>query len=79
MEKKKKWQPERKDNDNDRLSLRWLSIGIEYIGVCGIFTYAGYYADRRYGTEPWLMVTALLVAVIGMTYLMLKETAGWRK
>lgn len=79
MDKQNRWQPERKDNDKDRFSLRWLSIGIEYIGVCGIFTYAGYYADRRYRTEPWLMVTGLLIAVIGMTYLMLKETAGWRK
>jgi F0F1-type ATP synthase assembly protein I len=74
------WKPEHKeDKSNDRMSLRWMSVGIEYMGVCGIFTYAGYYVDKRYGTEPWLMVAGLVVAMIGMTYLLIKETASWRK
>lgn len=64
---------------NDRISLRWLSIGIEYAGVLGIFAYIGYQADKRFGTEPWLMISGLFLAMIGMTYLMFKETANWRK
>ena len=71
-------QPSKK-NSVERSSLRWLSYGIEFAGVLGIFTYAGYWADQRFGSEPWLTVSGLLFGFIGMFYLLIKETAKWRK
>ena len=59
--------------------MRWMSFGIEFVGVMGIFTFAGYWADERLGTKPWLMIVGLVVGFIGMTYLLFKETANWRK
>ena len=64
---------------SDRSSLRWMSFGVEFIGVLGIFTFAGYWADGKLGTQPWLMIAGLGIAFVGMMYLMVKETAVWRK
>ena len=63
----------------DRSSLRWMGFGVEFVGVMGLFTYAGYWADGKFGTRPWLMIVGLAVAFVGMMYLMIKETAGWRR
>ena len=68
-----------KRSASDRSSLRWMSFGVEFIGVLGIFTFAGYWADGKLGTQPWLMIAGLGIAFVGMMYLMVKETAVWRK
>lgn len=57
---------------------RWLGLGVEFGGVIGIFTWAGYWADRKLGSSPWLMVTGLMVGFVGMTYLLYKETRDFR-
>ena len=79
MEKQKGQLQRKEDQQNSRISLRWIGVGVEFGGVCGLFAYIGYQADKRYGTEPWLVVTGIMVAIIGMTYLMIKETSRWGK
>ncbi len=59
--------------------MRWVGFGVEFIGVLGVFTYAGYRADRTLQTGPWLMITGMSIAFVGMIYLLFKETAHWRK
>ncbi len=60
---------------SDRSSLRWLSYGIEFTGVLGLFTYGGYWADQKLNNQgPWLMITGLLIGLVGMIYLLIKET-----
>lgn len=68
-----------KKPSKDRESMRWMGYGVEFIGVLGIFTYAGYWADEKLQTKPWLMILAMTVAFVGMIYLLFKETANWRK
>ena len=63
----------------DLKSLRWSSLGIEFVGVMGIFTYLGYLCDKRFGTGPWLMFVGIIIAFVGMTYLLFKETKKWRQ
>ena len=58
---------------------RWLGLGVEFGGVIGIFTWAGYWADRKLGSSPWLMVAGLMVGFVGMTYLLYKETRDLHK
>ena len=65
--------------DSDRSSLRWMGFGVEFVGVMGLFTYAGYWADGKFGTGPWLMIAGMAVAFVGMMYLMIKEAAKWHK
>ena len=63
----------------DRNSLRWMSLGIEFVGVMGIFAYLGYLGDEKFGTGPWLMFVGVIIALVGMTYLLFKETKKWRQ
>ena len=65
--------------DKDRKALRWMGFGIEFIGVLGIFSYGGWWADQKLDTRPWLMLTGFAVAFVGMMYLLYKETANLRK
>jgi hypothetical protein len=58
---------------------RWTGFGVEFIGVMGLFTYVGRWADQKFGTGPWLMVAGFFIAFIGMIYLVIKETLKWRK
>ncbi|MCK4627996.1 MAG: AtpZ/AtpI family protein [Sedimentisphaerales bacterium] len=75
--------PIRPDQTKDSLeegeSMRWVGFGVEFIGVLGVFTYAGYWADRTLQTSPWLMIIGMSIAFVGMIYLLFKETAHWRK
>ena len=66
------------ESREDRKSLRWTSLGIEFVGVMGIFAYLGYLADERFRTGPWLMFIGFVTAFVGMTYLLFKETKKWR-
>jgi len=54
--------------------MRWMGYGTEFLGVLGIFTWAGYKLDQRCATFPWFMIGGLMVALTGMTYLLFKET-----
>ena len=66
--------------DKDRKALRWMGFGIEFVGVLAIFSYGGWWADRKLGHQwPWLMVVGFGVAFIGMMYLLYKETSDLRK
>ena len=47
MERKKKF---------DKLALYASTLGIEIALSIGIGLYAGYWLDKKYGTEPWLML-----------------------
>jgi F0F1-type ATP synthase assembly protein I len=61
-----------RQDDGDRGSeglspLRFVSIGVELVAplIAGVF--GGRWLDRRFGTEPWLLlVLAVLGAVVGM-------------
>ena len=59
--------------------MRWVGFGVKFIGILGIFTYAGYWADRTLQTSPWLMITGMSIAFVGMIYLLFKKVAHWRK
>ncbi len=52
---------------------RWLGYGVELAGVIGFFAYIGYLADQKFETKPWLTVTGILIAMVGMFYLLFKE------
>jgi hypothetical protein len=68
------------DRNNDRGALGWLGYGIEFVGVLAIFTFFGWWADQKlHHGFPWLMLVGMFAAMTGMIYLLIKETASWRK
>jgi F0F1-type ATP synthase assembly protein I len=65
---------ERPDEDMGRSSLRWMSAGIEFCGVIGVFCFIGYKIDQRFSTSPLLLLTGFFIGFIGMVYLFYKES-----
>jgi len=60
--------------------MRWLSFGVEFIGVLGVFSYAGWALDRKLQHRwPWLMLVGFAFAFAGMMVLLVKETRELRK
>ncbi|MBT6177902.1 MAG: AtpZ/AtpI family protein [Deltaproteobacteria bacterium] len=44
-----------------RLAGRYSSVGVEMAVCIGGSTLAGHYADRHFGTKPWLFLFGLVV------------------
>jgi len=44
-----------------RLAGRYSSLGVEMAICIGGTTWAGYYADQKFGTKPWLFLFGLIV------------------
>ena len=68
------------DGESEGSPWRWAGFGMELCGVMAIFGYGGYALDGYWDHGwPWLMVVGLTVGLVGMTYLLLKETLGWHR
>jgi hypothetical protein len=64
----------------DRNPMRWVGYGLEFIGVLAIFSYGGWWLDKKLGHEvPWLMMVGFGMGFVGMVYLLYKETSDLRK
>ena len=46
-----------------RLAGRYSSLGVEMAICIGGATWAGYYADQKFGTKPWLFLFGLVVGI----------------
>lgn len=45
-------------------------VGLQFAGVVGLFTFGGHWLDTRLETEPWLLLTGLLLGLVGGGYSM---------
>ena len=61
------------DDDNSRQSLRWLSAGVEFCAVIGIFSYLGFRLDKYLDCAPGMLVIGFLIGFIGMVYIFYKD------
>ncbi len=52
---------------------KFWSLGIEFVGVILIFGYFGYKADQYFDSMPWLTITALIFAIVGLVYQFIKD------
>ena len=61
---------ERKDGPGDRLRELGplLGVGTMLAASLGFGVVAGYWADGRFGTEPWLMLTGLFLGLAAGIY-----------
>ncbi len=51
-------------------SMRYATVGIEFIAIFLIFLGVGMWLDGRWGTQPWLMVTGMVLGFAGSLYRM---------
>lgn len=47
----------------DRKNLQYISLGVEIAAGLSIPILAGYWADRRFNTMPWLTFSGILIGV----------------
>lgn len=45
-----------------------LGAGVELAASVVVLTLAGWWADGKLGTEPWLLLTGLALGMVGGTY-----------
>jgi len=44
---------------------RGLSLVFEFTGSVGAGVFIGYVLDQKLGTEPWLLITLTIAAIVG--------------
>lgn len=45
--------------------IKALGIGVELTAVIGGLSYAGYWLDERWGTDPWLLMLGVCIGTLG--------------
>jgi F0F1-type ATP synthase assembly protein I len=55
--------------------LRYSHLGTQYCVTLVLFLLAGMWADRRFGTGPWLTVTGAAAGMAAATYLLIRQLA----
>jgi F0F1-type ATP synthase assembly protein I len=51
----------------------YAGLGLQFAGTVGLFTWMGYYLDKRYGWSPWGLISLSMISVIGGLYLLIKD------
>jgi F0F1-type ATP synthase assembly protein I len=72
LDKKEQLQKE----EWQQISVRWMGIGIEFLVVIGIFSWLGYFLDKKSGTSPGFLIMGFFVGFSVMLYTMIKRAGG---
>ncbi|MCF7954387.1 MAG: AtpZ/AtpI family protein [Phycisphaerae bacterium] len=59
-----------------KISFRWMGIGIEFLVVVGIFSGIGYFLDKKSNTSPGFLIFGFFIGFITMLYTMIKRAGG---
>lgn len=51
----------KKANPGDTSGAEYAGIGLQLAGAVLLFMFAGQWLDRRFGTEPWLLLIGVFV------------------
>jgi len=70
--------PRRPDRRQKLTSYRALGIGVELGTAIGGLAALGYFADRRFDTDPWLALTGAMLGLIGGVYNVIREVRRFR-
>ena len=72
MDKQPQWR-----NKQNNAAKNWLSytgMVFELFGIIGVFAAIGYFLDKQFFTQPFLLITLLLVGTAGAFYRIYKST-----
>ena len=53
-----------------------LGVGIGFLTECGLFAALGWWLDGRFETNPWLLVTGVMLGFGYATWNLLRQTGG---
>jgi len=65
-----------KQQEWQRISTRWMGIGIEFTIVVGFFSWLGYFLDKKADTSPGFLIMGFFVGFSIMLYTMIKRAGG---
>lgn len=60
--------------ETGRLTMRWLSVGIEFCIVVSLFMFLGHVGDHFLGSSPWLMIIGFFAGFALMVYWLVQST-----
>jgi len=52
---------------------RYAGLGLQFAATMGVFGWAGFWLDGKWGTSPWLMVAGIFLGFVGGTISMVKK------
>ena len=55
--------------------LRYSTLGVQFAVTLVVFVLLGTWADRRFGTDPWLTIAGSLFGIFASMYLVIREVA----
>jgi len=64
-----------KSSDSGKLAvaLRYAGVGITFVVEAGIVAWAGWWADQKFSTSPWLLVTGTMLGVVLATISLIRS------
>ena len=77
MARRRKPQPT--DASFYRGAMRWMSIGVEFCIVIGLFVFGGYWLDKIEDTSPGWMILGFFVGFGVMMYIIIKRAQATQK
>ena len=54
--------------------VRYSGAGLELAGATAVLALVGYWVDNRYGTQPWGILTGVVVGLGGGLYNLIKDS-----
>ena len=57
--------PSRPNSRGQRDLNRYAGVGVQFAATIGVFAFAGYWADGKLGSSPWLMIVGVFVGFGG--------------
>ena len=69
-------QPDPDSNDLTSASasyMRYAGLGIQFAGTVGVFAWLGWWADRKFGTSPWILLAAVMLGFFGSFYSLIRR------
>lgn len=66
-----------RDDESSQKKSPWayVSLGLEFAVTVGLLTWAGCWADQRWGLKPWGTVAGAMLGVVLAMYRLIRETA----
>lgn len=58
---------------------RVMGVGLQFAAAIVLFLLLGQWLDERFGTEPWLLITGVMVGAAGGFYSLYRQLAGGSK
>lgn len=68
--------PRRRGREGDHTVAQFLGLGVQFCAAILVGVFAGQWADRRFGTEPWMILVGAFLGFGGGLWSMYRTVTG---